>query len=184
MQVQRQRSRPIDLLVAIATPLALLSLAYALWAVSDRLLQIGPFDRAAFGWIFVMPVWLLAPGVAGLAWSRRPATSDAVATLIVGGAVAAASGLLLANSITFANCAPVVSWTDNLPASLAIGAVIGAGPAIGSLAAASVAGRLGGLRRIVAAVATGAMISVVGFFAALVTFVLFFPPISCAPVPQ
>jgi len=50
-----------------------------------------------------------------------------IAALAVGVAVAAVSGVLLAQSITFANCAPVISWTDNLPASLAIGAVIGQG---------------------------------------------------------
>lgn len=181
---QRRRSGVVDPLLAIAIPLALLALAYALWAISDRLLQIGPFDRAAFGWIVVIPIWWLAPGVAGLAWSRVPASRPRIAAPIVGGLVAAVSGILLAHSITFANCAPVVSWTDNLPASLAIGVAIGAGPAIGALAAASVARRLTGVSRVVAAVGTGGAIGVVGFFGAIMTFVFFFPPLSCAYVPQ
>jgi hypothetical protein len=181
---QQRRSRNLEQLIAVAIPLALLALAYALWAISDRLLWIGPFDRAAFGWIFVIPIWWLAPGVAGLAWSRMPASTPRVAALIVGGIVAAVSGILLAHSITFANCAPVVSWTDNLPASLAIGVAIGAGPAIGALAAASVARRRTGAWRVVAAIGTGGVIGVVGFFGALMTAVFFFPPLLCAPIPQ
>lgn len=98
--------------------------------------------------------------------------------------MAAVSGLLLAFAIDYANCAPVISWTDNLPASFTIGVVIGAGPAGGALAAASVARRLTGLWRIVAAAGTGAIIGFVGLFSAIMTFAFFFPAISCAPVLQ
>jgi hypothetical protein len=55
--------------IAVAVPLGLLGLAYGLWRVSDALIVIGPFDRAAFGWIFVVPLWLAAPLVAGFGWS-------------------------------------------------------------------------------------------------------------------
>lgn len=184
MQAERPSSSPIDLLVAVAIPLALLAVAYASWAISDRLLWIGPFDRAAFGWTFVMPIAWLAPGIAGLGWSRMPSARRRIAALIVGAAVAGVSGVLLAHSITFANCAPVVSWIDNLPASLVIGAVIGAGPAGGALAAASVGQRLTGLGRIVAAIATGAVIGFLGLLAFFVAWALFFPSLSCAPIPQ
>lgn len=183
MQVQQQRSGSFDLFIAIAIPLALLALAYALWAISDRLLQIGPFDRAAFGWIFVLPISWLAPGIAGIVWSPMPTTRRNIAAIVVGGIVAAASALLLALAIDYANCAPVISWTDNLPASFVIGMVIGAGPTIGALAAASVARRLTGWRRIVGAVATGGAVGFVGLFAVFIMFALLFPAISCAPVP-
>ena len=173
----------MDLLVAIAIPLALLALAYALWAISDRLLWIGPFDRAAFGWVFVAPLSWLAPGIAGLAWSGMPRGRQLIAALFVGGIVAAVAAALLANSIDYANCAPVTSIAEVLPASLAIGVVIGLGPALGAFVAASIAGRLSGLSRVAAAVATGGVIGFVGLFAAVFTFVWFFPPISCAPVP-
>lgn len=182
MQAERPVSRPTDLLVAIAIPLALLALAYALWAISDRLLWIGPFDRAAFGWTFVAPLSWLAPGIAGLAWSRMPRGRQVAATLVVGGIVALVSGVLLANGIDFANCAPVTSIAEVLPASLAIGVVIGLGPALGALAAARVAGPMSGLSRVAAAVVIGGLIGFVGLFAAVFTFVFFFPPISCAPV--
>jgi hypothetical protein len=183
MQVERPLSRPNDLLVAIAIPLALLALAYALWAISDRLLWIGPFDRAAFGWIVVAPISWLTPAIAGLAWSGMPRGRQFIAALIVGGSVAAVSAALLANAIDYANCAPVTSPIEVLPASLAIGVVIGLGPGLGALVAASVAGRMSGLGRVAAAVVTGGLIGFVGFFAAVFTVAFFFPPISCAPVP-
>jgi hypothetical protein len=182
MQVDRPLSRPIDLLVAIAIPLALLALAYALWAISDRLVWIGPFDRAAFGWVFVAPLSWLAPGIAGLAWSQMPKGRRIAAALVVGAIVALVSGGLLATAIDFANCAPVTSIAQVLPASLAIGVVIGLGPALGALVAGAVAARLSGLTRVASAVATGGVIGFVGLFAAVFTFVFFFPPISCAPV--
>lgn len=162
----------------------MLALAYALWAISDRLLQIGPFDRAAFGWIFVAPLSWLAPGVAGLAWASMPPKRQWIAAILVGATVALVSAVLLANAIDYANCAPVISWTDNLPASLAIGIVLGAGQAVGAVAAASVANRLAGLRRVGAAVAAGAMIGFVALFAAIITFAAFFPLISCAAPTQ
>jgi hypothetical protein len=37
------------------------------WWVSDRLLVIGPFDRAQIGWVLVVPMLALGPGLAGLA---------------------------------------------------------------------------------------------------------------------
>jgi hypothetical protein len=183
MQVERRLSRPIDLPVAIAIPLALLAVAYALWAVSDRLIWIGPFDRAAFGWIFVAPISWLAPGIAGLAWSGMPRGRRLLAALVVGGIVAVVSAALLANSIDYANCAPVTSPVEVLPASLAIGLVIALGPALGALVAASVAGRMSGPSRVAAAVAAGGLIGFVGLFAAVFAFVFFFPPVSCAFVP-
>jgi hypothetical protein len=180
MQIGREQSRPIHLLIAIAIPLALLALAYALWAISDRLLQIRPLDRAAFGWIVVVPISSLAPGVAGLAWAPMPASRQRIAAILVGGVVALVSGILLAYAIDYMNCAPVTSWTDDLPASLAVGLAFAAGPVLGGLVAASIARGVTGMWRIPAALAAGAIIGVVGLFAAILTFAAFFPVISCA----
>ena len=55
-------------LQAAAVPVLVASLAFVLWWLSDRLLSIGPFDRATFGWAVVIPVWAVAPFVAGLRW--------------------------------------------------------------------------------------------------------------------
>jgi hypothetical protein len=180
MQLERNQSRPIHLLVAIAIPLAMLAMAYALWAISDRLLQIGPLDRAAFGWIVVVPIAALAPGLTGLAWAPLPASRQRIAAILVGGVVALVSGILLANAIDYMNCAPVTSWTDDLPASLAVGLAFAAGPVLGALAAASIASRLQGLWRIPAALVASVAIGLVGLFAAILTFAAMFPAISCA----
>lgn len=183
LDAPRRRSPSVDLVIAVAIPLVLLAVAYALWAISDRMLVIGPFDRAAFGWIVVLPLSWLAPGVAGLAWSRMPSRRRRAAAVVVAATVALVSGGLLANGIDFAHCRPVASWTDVLPPSLAIGVVIGIGPAMGALIAGSVAERLDGRRRVAAAVATGGLIGVAGLFAAIMTFAFFFPMISCAYIP-
>ncbi len=53
---------------AVLVPLALVGLAYVLWWISDRLLYVGPLDRAAFGWVVVVPVWIAAPVAAGFVW--------------------------------------------------------------------------------------------------------------------
>ena len=162
----------------------MLAVAYALWAISDRLLQIGPLDRAAFGWIVVAPVALLAPEVAGLAWARLSVESRVFAALVVGATIAIVSAVLRAIATKQVGCAPVVHWTDTLPMTLAIGVVIGLGPALGSLVAASVASGSRGIQRVVATVAAGAIIGLVGLFVALMTFAMFFPGVSCAPVPN
>ena len=52
---------------AVAAPLAALAAAYVLWRMSNELLWIGPLDRAAFGWLVVVPVWALAPVAAASA---------------------------------------------------------------------------------------------------------------------
>jgi hypothetical protein len=52
--------------LAIVAPLVVVDVAYLLWAVSDRLLYVGPLDRATFGWLVVVPVWLAAPIAAAI----------------------------------------------------------------------------------------------------------------------
>jgi len=183
MQVERrQRSGVAELLLAVLLPLGILALAYALWAISDRLLYIGPLDRAAFGWIVVMPVSWVAPGITGLVWSGMSTGRRSLAAILLWGIVAAVAGILVANGIDWVDCQPVTSWTDVLPGSLAVGAVIGAGPALGGWFAMAAAGRASGAWRWIAAIATGGIVAVVGLFAAIMTFVFFFPPIACAPV--
>ena len=185
-----QRSTIADLLIAalliaVAVPLALLTAAYALWAISDRLLVIGPFDpfdRAAFAKIVVIPISLLAPGIGGMVWSRMPADRQRLAALLLGGAVAVLSAGLLAKNIDYA-CAPVTSWTTVLAPALVVGVLIGLGPALGALAAASVDVRSRGFGRPAAAIIAGGVVGVVGLFAATLVFAFLFPVFPCAYVP-
>ncbi|HTI29075.1 MAG TPA: hypothetical protein VL687_01755, partial [Methylomirabilota bacterium] len=120
----------------------------------------------------------------GLVWSRMPSRRQRLSAVLLGGIVMLVSGVLLANAIDFAHCAPVASWADVLPASLAIGFVIGIGPALGALAAASVAVNLNGWHRVAAAVAIGGIIGFLGLFIAIGTLAFFFPMVSCGAVPS
>ena len=54
------------IVVGAVLPLAVAGIAYLLWWISDRLLYVGPLDRAALGWVVVIPTWIAAPAVAGL----------------------------------------------------------------------------------------------------------------------
>ncbi len=184
MQLTQTRSDASRLVIAVTLPLALLGIAYALWAISDRLLVIGPFDRAAFGWTFVMPLAWLTPGITGLLWAGLSRRDRWLAAAVLAAILTAVAGVLLANAIDWIGCAPVNSWTEDLPRSLVVGVAIAAGPAGGGLIAAWTAERIGGWWRPAAAITSGAIAGVVGLFAAIFAFVAAFPIVSCAPVLQ
>lgn len=122
--------------LAVAAPLAVVALAYALWWVSDRLLYIGPLDRAAFGWVVVLPVWLCTPIAAGLAWRSLTTRATTAASIVVWVAVGCVATILFWQSVAHPDCqfpirAPI-DWT--LPALL-VGVMIGVGSALSGLLA-------------------------------------------------
>jgi hypothetical protein len=128
-------------LALISGPLAVTAGAYGLWGISDRLLFIGPFDRATFGWLFVIPVWLAAPIVAAFLWRQAPGDRAgwlALAYTLIVGAVA---GALFWQSAVGQSCetAPIRSATDWVVPSLVIGAVVGASLGLSSVAATAAA---------------------------------------------
>jgi len=142
------------LLIGVAAPLATAGLAYLLWWISDRLVVVGPLDRASFGWMVVVPTWLAAPVVAGFAW--RPIderTAWAVAG-VVGTVMAGLSTVLLWRSVAFPPCGtgPIHTPPEMVLPSLVVGAVVGAGFAASGLVSAHYARE----RRVVAAVGLGA----------------------------
>jgi hypothetical protein len=120
---------------ALVAPLSVVLVAFALWWISDRLLSVGPFDRATFGWAVVFPVWAIAPFAAGLAWRglspRQRTRAATICAVVVGGAVAAA----IWQAFSFPACehgavrAPVELV---LPAA-GLGVVVGGGFAFGAL---------------------------------------------------
>jgi hypothetical protein len=121
--------------VACAVPLTLAGLAYALWWVSDRLGYVGPLDRAAFGWVVVVPVWIASPVVAGFAWSVLDRRTTLVVAALVGTVIAATSALLLWQAIAFPACetGAVHSPQEMALPSLLFGAVVGGGVALSGL---------------------------------------------------
>lgn len=118
-----------------AVPLGLVALAYALWWVSDRLLYIGPLDRAAFGWAVVIPVWLAAPIAAGFAWRGLTARASRLAAVVVGSVIAGVAAVLFWQSVAYPDCAYGATHTpaDWVLPSLVLGLVIGGGLAISAL---------------------------------------------------
>jgi hypothetical protein len=133
----------VRLVIAALTPLAGVVLAYGLWWISDRLLYIGPLDRATFGWVVVVPVWSLTPVVAAYAWRPLNRSQSAVAAGIVGLILTGAAAVLFWLATAFPNCEfgavrPSAEW---IVPSVIVGLVIGAGLAAACLGAAAVARR-------------------------------------------
>ncbi|HLO35495.1 MAG TPA: hypothetical protein VK194_05405, partial [Candidatus Deferrimicrobium sp.] len=100
MQASSIRSERRAVLTAIAIPLAILAVAYGMWWVSDRMLTIGPFDRATFGWTFVIPTWLAAPVVAGFVWRDAPTRVVAIAGAVIVAVLSVASSYLIWRATT------------------------------------------------------------------------------------
>ena len=117
----------LAIVIGVALPLSILALAFALATISDRLVHIGPFDRAMFGWLFVVPLLALAPVGAGLSWKRLTAGGTLLAAAALGAILAAVSATLLWVSIAHPDCEFGARFTpaEMVPPSLAIGVVFG-----------------------------------------------------------
>jgi hypothetical protein len=131
------RRHPVRLMVGVVVPLTVVALAYALWWVSDRLLYIGPFDRAAFGWLVVIPVWLAAPVAAAFAWRRLTSRDSIVAAIVVGTMITGLAAVLFWQSVAYPDCAYGATHApaDWVVPSLILGGVIGGGLAVSGLLA-------------------------------------------------
>jgi len=138
---------------AIVVPLALVGVAYLLWVVSDRLLYVGPFDRATFGWLVIVPAWLAAPIAAGFAARRLDPSERRLAALATGAVVAGVGAILFWQAVAFPDCQfgarqDATAWALQ---SIAIGVVVGA--EFGSTAL--LVGRFGKEQRLWRAVVVG-----------------------------
>lgn len=174
-------SSPSRIFRAIAIPLAVLGLAYGLWKISDTLIWIGPFDRATFGWLVVVPLWLAAPIVAGAAWRSLPGPVVRFAAAVLTLFLASASGWLFWKAVAFPACdfgSNVTPEDMVVPAGL-VGLVLGAG-----IAAAGLITRLG-LRRYAwpRAVGIGLSATVVAFVVTYFIAVAAFGDLGCRRPP-
>jgi hypothetical protein len=130
----------LGFVAGVAVPLGVVAAAYALWWVSDRLLYIGPFDRAAFGWAVVIPVWLAAPIAAAFAWHRFTSRDSIIAAGVVAATVSLAAAILFWQSVSSPNCefGAIRTPLDWVLPSAILGAVIGSGLGISALLASRV----------------------------------------------
>jgi hypothetical protein len=146
MAVLSGGSRPavsVRVVIATLTPLAGAALAFGLWWISDRLLYIGPLDRAQFGWLVVVPVWSLTPVAAAYSWRTLDPRQSWVAAGVIGLILAVASAVLFWMATAFPNCefGAVRSPAEWVIPSVIVGLVIGAGFAAACLGATAVARR-------------------------------------------
>ena len=132
---------PVRFILGVAVPLAVASLSYVLWWISDRLLWIGPLDRAAFGWIVVIPFWIAAPVVGGFAWRRLTLRTSVIAAVVVGATISGAAAWSMWQLVAFPGCETDAIHTPDywiLP-SLWFGLVVGGGLALSGLIASKFA---------------------------------------------
>lgn len=157
--------------LGLVVPLAIVGLTYALWWLSDRLLYIGPLDRAAFGWMVVIPLWLSGPIAAGVMWHRLTPRGSFLAALAVGIAVSAVAAVLFWQGVAHPDCETGTIRTpiDWVLPSVLLGSVIGAGLAASGLVASAqfrrgrpwravVVGGVAELALVVVAIVTAAMV--------------------------
>jgi hypothetical protein len=107
-----------------------------LWWISDKLLTVGPFDRATFGWIFVVPIWLAVPPVAAVLWGRLPPRQRLLAALLLAALLGGAAGLAYALAAAAPpDCESGSLWTSETAVGRAVllGVGVGLGPAVAGL---------------------------------------------------
>jgi hypothetical protein len=115
--------------IALIGPLALLGVAHGLSRLSNDLLWIGPLDRAALGWLIVVPVWALAPVAGGFALQFVGTRGSAGISLLLAVVVTLPAALLTWQEVAFPACPYGASrGPEELVApAAAIGAMVGFG---------------------------------------------------------
>jgi hypothetical protein len=130
------RAGSTRLFVAVAIPIALTLLAYALGWLSDRFAGVGPLDPAVFAWAVVAPLWLSSPVAAGFLWRSLSGRQTRLAALVVTAVIGGAAALLYWQWIGapfdcgFGAVTPALAF---LPPTLIVGLSVGAGVALTSL---------------------------------------------------
>ena len=164
-------ARSISHTVALAAPLLVVGLAALLAVISDRLLYIGPIDRATFGWLVVIPLWASAPIAAGFGWQRLTARARTIGASACALAVGIPVAALLWHDAAFPNCPPDREPAAWLVPAIAIGVLVGAG--FGFMTVVAVEGVRGG-HPWRAWILTAAVQVALVFAAAVLVFTLFF----------
>lgn len=160
-------------------PVAVLGGAYVLWWLSDRLVYVGPLDRATFGWAVVLPMWLAGPIVAGHAWRDLTGRGRALAAFAVGSVIALVGAILFWQSVATPACdygtiRTAESWV--VP-SLLLGIVVGGGASGTGLISAQLLRQ----RRLRDAVVIGAGLGFATMLAAIVIAVGVMGPVCQRP---
>jgi hypothetical protein len=131
----------------VAAPLLVLGFAFLAWWISDRLVYIGPIDRATFGWLVVAPLVAAAPLSAAIGWRSIDMGAQWAAALATGVCIAAVASAMLWLAVAFPNCqfGAVRTPADLVVPSLIVGLIFGGGTGAACLAAAAIQRRKGWL---------------------------------------
>jgi len=135
-----ERWRGSQLVVALGVPLGSAGLAYAAWALSERLQFWGPFDRGTFSWAVIVPFWVGGAAATGWLWSflddsvrwRLASVVWVVETTVVG----LTTWFVAVNEWQGCQAGPRSTPGDVIVPAVAIGAITGATPALAALFAA------------------------------------------------
>lgn len=141
----------------------------------------GPLDRAALGWLLVVPILLLAPGVAGITAGDLDRPSRIRVAASIGLLAALATTMLMATAIRQLGCEPVETFAEALPAAVILGLVAGIGLAAASGVSAEVFARFRAWRA-TTAIVSGAAVALAGGGVWILTLAIVMPPVTC-PVP-
>jgi hypothetical protein len=159
--------------LTVAAPFVLTILIYGAGVVFDRLVQIGPFDRAQLGWPTLGPMAIALPTV--VAWSGRRLYPP-LGRLITLGVAALAAGLIVVPiALAYRDQCGAVGLPLPGAALATLAALIAATVLIAAVAAGWAWGTKTGRTAVVRALVAGAVVEAIGFVViATSLFVLFF----------
>jgi len=123
----------------IALPFLAVLIVFGLWWLSDRMIFIGPLDRATFGWGVVIPLWLMLPVAAAVAWTGLDDRPRAGAAALLGTAVFVTAIAWFWRGFDAPDCqfGALATATNRLAPLALVAGLIGAGLAGSSIAASS-----------------------------------------------
>ena len=153
----------------------LLTVSLVVWFVADRLVIVGPFDRAQISGFIAMPLLLLAPGALGVAAAEAGARTGRLALVLVPAGVGVLTVVGLMATVAQIDCRPVGSPAEVLGPAIAVGLAAALAFGLPTLAARRLADR-----GIFVAVVSAAALELVGAVAVVGVLLVAFPVLSCA----
>lgn len=156
----------------IAGPIALVA-AVTIWLLADRLLGIGPLDRAQATGLMALPLFLMSPWAVGLGVNDRTQRAVWRRAAAFGGILGVAIAGVLVVSTSQIGCRRI-TFPDGVIEAGAVGAAVGASFAIAVVVAAALLHR----HAILSLLASGAT-HCIGLSFAFYLFTTLYPVASC-----
>jgi hypothetical protein len=129
----RTRARHTPITLAVIVPLALIAGVFVLWSLSNDAVVVGPLDRAAFGWLVVVPMLASVPIIGGVFLARAQRRAHWPVAAFVGASAGLAVAFLFYRAVAMPACdfgaiRTAAEWLPNAAGfGLAFGAPLSAG---------------------------------------------------------